>query len=130
MTAVWGEDTLIADDSPAGEVWADKQRVNQALEAIARATTPLAGITRLGVSDGRVALSIGPVRSALPADELEEALMVASDSPEMSEWLARPAGWSLILARCLLEAQDARLTCDPLDEGVRLVISFGGNRST
>lgn len=121
LTGVWGSVPPRAPVVDAVTVVVDGQRVRQAVAALARVFGPGAGarLTAAGVT-----LRIGPVEGRLTGDELSAVLAAPVPVAAGAEAVARPAGWSLLLARLLLEGQGATVAVAGEPPATTLVLSL------
>jgi hypothetical protein len=129
LLTVWGTEEHVSVAPAAGSAHADPQRLGQALEALARTFQPAPGVALSATSGEQPAFRLGPVTPRSAGDELNEMLTAPLAGAASAEWVARPGGWSLILARYLLETQRARLHIEQGEGEVTLVITLPAARS-
>ena len=124
LADAWGAAPAGGETRPLGSVSVDIDRLAETLAALAQAGAPAEDCV-VGAEAG--ALRIGPLRTVLPPADVERLLGATAAADEAGEWLARPGGWPLLLARLLAEGQGARLTATPTaSETVTLVLHCAG----
>ena len=124
LRPVWtGAAGFAAEAPPVGNAAADAQRVGQALAALAQVFTPAAGARLSGAGGPPPFLRLGPLMPRA-RDDLDAMLRTPLDAAVSAEWIARPGGWPVLVARHLFEAQGAALALEPAESGVTLRVDL------
>ncbi len=124
LAGVWGADAVESRVLAGSTVRVDRQRIHQALDALARMFSPAPGAALNAIAGP--GLQLGPVVLQAPGDDMIGLIGQPLTHLDMAALVARPGGWALLLARHLLEMQGASLNAGRHgdDGAMSLVISL------